>query len=109
MEAEAVRSDIALLDRLCLIADNLVETRRLQIGDAAIRTLRDEVQMRRFTPAEENVIGYEATCLIECIAALAFARTDQNKEGEERAVMYLNVLRQFCRLDLNAARRRAAQ
>lgn len=100
------RPDLYLLDRLCSIADQLVETRAVQIGDTAIRTLRDEVQMLRYSPREENLVGYEALCLIECIAALAFARSDKDAAGESKAVMYINCFRNFVRRDLEAAKRR---
>lgn len=97
-----------LTRRLCNIADTLVEGRSVQISDEAIRQLRHEVDRGRMVFSEGDFeIGYQATCLIECIAELAYARTDKDISREERARMYINSLRTVLRMDLNIAERKA--
>lgn len=97
-----------LMMRLANIADALVESRATQIGDAAIRILKEEVETARRQISEaEYLVSYEATCLIECIAELAYARTDRDQRREERAMMYLNSFRTFVRIDVERLRRKA--
>jgi hypothetical protein len=101
-----MRPDLELLGRLYRIADAMVESRTTQISDQSIRILREEIAaQRRRISEEENLIGYEAVCLIECIAELAYARSDQHKPREDRAVMYINTLRVFLRGNHDIARR----
>lgn len=102
-------ADIDLLRRLITIATALSESRATQIGDASIRTLQSEVSTARsrVIDPDDEVIGYEATCLVECIAALAYARTDREPNRESRAICYVNALLGFMRMDLNRAERRA--
>jgi hypothetical protein len=104
-----MKGPLDLLTRLCNIADAMVETRAVQMSDAAIRQIRDDVQYARLQPCEEkSPIDYEASCLIECIAELAYARSDRDAAREDRAKMYINTLRGFMRADLDRATRAAA-
>ncbi len=105
-----MKTAIDLVTTLCNIADAMVESRTVQIGDAALRTLRDEVRCSRMQLSESDfAIDYEASCLIDCISELAYARTDHDRQREERALMYVNTLRTFLRIDVNnAVRKRAA-
>jgi hypothetical protein len=98
-----------LLRRLYKIADAMVESRTVQISDASIRELREEIDSERGRLTDDkNLIGYECTCLIECIAELAYARTDQDKPREDRATMYINCFRVFLRGNHDIAARAAA-
>ena len=104
-----MKTAIQLVTTLCNIADSMVESRTVQIGDEALRTLRDEVRCSRMQLSESDFdVGYEASCLIDCISELAYARTDQDRHREERALMYLNTLRTFLRIDVNDAARKKA-
>lgn len=95
-----------LLRRLIAIGDSLVQDRRLQISDAAIRELRDQVALTRMRPCEDRpVIGYEAANLVECLAAIAFARSDKDTNAESRAIAYSNSLLGFMRGDLTRLER----
>jgi hypothetical protein len=109
LEAEAVtRSDFELVERLCNIADTITPTRTVQISDETLRRLREQVHSERFNLRnEDNLVGYEASCLIDCIAELAYARSDRDRGREERAIMYLNSFRSFMRGDLDKAMRAA--
>jgi hypothetical protein len=103
-----MKTAIELATRLCNIADAMTENRTTQIGDHAIRTLRDEVRCSRMQLSQDDfAIDYEASCLIDCIAELAYARTDGDKRREERALMYVNCFRAFLRMDVNRAERHA--
>jgi hypothetical protein len=95
-----------LATRLVAISEALVTNRTTQIGDAAIRILTEEVRAERMRISEDkSLIGYEATCLIECIAELAYARDEKDVPREQRAVMYINCFRQFVRIDRDIAER----
>jgi len=100
-----MRTAIDLVSTLCDIADSLVENRHCtQISDATLRTLRDEVRCSRMQLSETDfAVDYEASCLIDCIAELAYARTDGDRHREERALMYINTLRTFLRIDVDDA------
>lgn len=90
-----------LIGRLVGIADKMAQDRTVQISDQALRELRTQVQTARRQLSETDfVVDYEATCLIECVAELAYARTEKDARREERAIMYINTLRIFLRSDL---------
>lgn len=95
-----------LTEKLLRVADTVADDRTVQISDAALRQWREEVRFERtrLTP-QDALIGYEATCLTECLAALAYARTDKDADGESRALCYINTLRVFMRNDLTRAQR----
>lgn len=100
---------IELVNRLVNVADTLVDDRRVQIGDLALRALKEEIKAAGMQLSEsEYMVDYEARCLIDCIAELSYARTDGDKRREERALMYINSFRTFLRMDLNRAQRKAA-
>ncbi len=102
-----MKGDRDLITRLANIADALSADRRTQISDAAIRQLREEVETARLSLREtEFPIDYQHVCLIECIAELAYARTDKSDAREQRALMYINSLRTLIRMDLNRTERR---
>lgn len=104
-----MKSALDLVTRLCDIADALSENRTTQISDEAIRTLRDEVNKARTQLSETDFdVDYEASCLIECIAELSYARSDADRPREDRAVMYINTFRRFLRIDRDIAARRQA-
>lgn len=88
---------IDLLRRLLSIGDVLVNDRRVQISDSAIRQLRADVSECRL---HGEIVGYEATCLIECIAEIAFARSDKDSRRESRAICYVNSFSTFIRGDV---------
>ncbi|EKS26707.1 hypothetical protein [Afipia felis] len=95
-----------LLRRLILIGESLVEDRRIQLSDAAIRELREQVAITRMRPSEDApVIGYEAANLVECLAAIAFARSDKDEKAESRVIAYSNSLLGFMRGDLTKLER----
>jgi hypothetical protein len=90
-----------LLQRLLKIGESMVHDRRLQIGDAAIRTLRDQVTYARLRPCEDKaLIDYQAANLVECIAAIAYARSERDIDSEDRAICYTNSLLGFMHGDL---------
>ncbi|KQW22122.1 hypothetical protein ASC80_01625 [Afipia sp. Root123D2] len=104
MTAQDPVRPLDLAKRLVLIGEGLAENRRTQISDASIRVLREQVaDMRMDIRNEQTLIGYEATCLVECIAELAFARTDQDANRESRAICYVNSLTGFMRGDVMRA------
>ena len=95
------KSQIELLERLLKIADGLVENRKSNISGDSIRFLQEEVERERVRLLEgEGIVGYECMCLVECIAALAYARTDGDVNAESRAVTYINSFTVFLRTDL---------
>jgi hypothetical protein len=101
---------LELLKRLCVIADKMVESRLMQMSDDTIRILRAEVETQRGRLLDgPNLIGYECTCVIECLAELAYSRTERHKSREDRAIMYINCFRVFLRGNHDIAARAAAQ
>lgn len=103
-----MNSAIDLATRLVNIADMMVENRATQISDEALRTLKDEVRKGRTQNSEaEFAIDYEASCLVNCIAELAWARSEGDRRREERALMYINSFRTFVRMDVDRAVRQA--
>lgn len=103
-----MRTALDLANRLCQVADAMVDNRDVQMADDAIRGLRDEVRHHRSHLSEnEFSIDYEAACLIDCIAELAYARSDKDRRREERALMYVNTFRTFLRIDAEKAARKA--
>lgn len=94
-------SSADLLRRLVAIGDHLVQDRRVQVADTTLRELRDEVARCRLVPCEDDpIIGYEAANLVECLSAIAYARTEKNTEREGRAITYANSLLSFLGSDL---------
>lgn len=103
-----MKSALDLVTRLCDIADAMVENPTLQIADEAIHSLRDQVRHSRSQLGESDFdVGYEASCLIDCIAELAYARTDGDKPRQDRATMYIHSFRKFLRIDRDIAARKA--
>lgn len=103
-----MRNALELATRLANIADAMIADRRTQISDASLRTLRDEVEKSRMHLSEtEFQIDYQATCLIECISELAYARSDGDAPREERAKLYIEKFRTFLRIDCDIAERKA--
>jgi len=103
-----MKTALELASRLCDIADAMTQNRTTQISDHTLRTLRDEVNHGRSHCGEsEFVIDYQASCMIDCIAELAYARTDGDQRREERALMYSNSFRTFLRMDVDRATRQA--
>jgi hypothetical protein len=101
-----MRADLDLVERLLKIAEAIVANRTTQISDSAIRILRDQVREQRMNLREEpNIVGYEATFLVECIAEIAFARSDRREDSEQRAKMHINTVRAFMQGDLVKASR----
>lgn len=101
-----MRADLDLIERLLKIAEQIATNRVLQISDAALRELKEEVRSLRLNMRiEPNLVDYEAAFLIESIAAVAYARTDRDADRESRAIMYINCLRPFMQADLAAANR----
>jgi hypothetical protein len=97
---------LELVTRLVDVADAMVEPRPPDISDSYLRSLKEQVHEARMRIAETDfAVDYEASCLIDCIAALAYARSARDKHGEERALMYLNSFRTFLRMDVNRAMR----
>lgn len=89
-----------LRERLLAIAENIAQDRRLDISDAALRELADQVALARFGLSdEESLLDYQAVCLVECLRAVAHARTDRDAAKESRAVCYLNSFVGFMRSD----------
>lgn len=98
-----------LVTRLVKIAETMSEHRTVQISDASLRQLRDEVQKARMQISEnEFEVDYQSTCLIECISELAYARTDGDRSREDRALLYVEMLRKFLRIDRDIAERKTA-
>jgi hypothetical protein len=106
MTTAPANQQIALARKLLTIADQLVADRMVQISDEAIRAIKAEIKVERLRIGEDDrLIDYEASCLIETITELAYARSEQDKKRESRAVMYINTLTCFMRSDLAAAER----
>jgi hypothetical protein len=103
-----MRSAIEIVTALCCAADAMAENRSTNISDAALRTFKEEIARASMQLSEsEYPIDYEARCLVDCVAELAYARTDADQRREERALMYVNSFRTFLRIDLNRAQRLA--
>ncbi|WP_398473091.1 hypothetical protein [Tardiphaga sp.] len=101
-----------LLRFLCNLADQVVATRMVNLSRETIASLRERVAAARTVLLDDDaprLIDYEAACAVECMAELAYARADQSKPREDRAVMYLNTLRNFMRGDLNIAERKSGR
>lgn len=99
-----------LLRRLIGMGEKLTENRAVTLGSAAIRELRDQVNHHAMRPCEdERLIGAEAVCLVECMAALAYAREEKNIARETRMVTLVNALKGFMYVDLVRAEREALQ
>lgn len=99
-----------LLKRLVTIADKLVADRSLQISDNTLRSLRAEVDAaRHHANPDWDMVDYQATCLAECITALAHARTDRDAIKEDRAKMYISTLAHFLHTDVIAHERSMRQ
>lgn len=95
-----------LRERLLKIAETVAHDRRLDIGDAALRTLSDQVAQARFCVSDDDSqLDYQAVCLVECLRAIVHARTDRDEAKEGRALCYLNSFVGFMRSDANPARR----
>lgn len=95
-----------LRERLLAIAETVAHDRRLDISDAALRTLSDQVAQARFCVSdEESGLDYQAVCLVECLRAVAHARTDRDERKESRAICYLNSFIGFMRSDAPTQRR----
>jgi hypothetical protein len=104
-----MNANLDLVTRLVKIADALTQSSTVQISDQNLRQLRDEVQKARMQIAESDFqVDYQSTCLIECISALAYARTDKDQSAEQRALKYVDLLRQFLRIDRDLAERKLA-
>ncbi|KIZ39055.1 MULTISPECIES: hypothetical protein [Rhodopseudomonas] len=100
---------IPLLRRLLTIADKMVDDRTIDISDATLRQLKGEIKLQRLrVDVTHGLIDYEATCLIETIAELAYARSERSERREQRAIMYINSLTCFMWSDLRAAEKRLA-
>ena len=96
---------IELLTRLCGIAEQMTATRMMQLPRVTIEALRDEVAgARRRVAPEWDIVNYQSVCLVECLAALAYARSDEDRAAEDRARMYADDFRKFIRLDLDIAK-----
>lgn len=99
----------ALTEKLLRVADTIAADRTVQVSDAALRQWREEVRFERSRVVPQDMlIDYEATCLVECLAALAYARTEKDRDREGRALCYINSLRVFMRNDLARARKGGA-
>lgn len=84
---------LALLQRLCAVCANMMDSRTTTISRDAIDVLRDQVKFERVAILDDDdapLIDYEATCLVELLAELSYARTDHDKGREDRALMYLD-------------------
>jgi hypothetical protein len=95
-----------LLRRLVAIGEAMVADRRCQLADETVRTLRDQVKaesQRLLDNEAGRLIGVEALCTVELLAALAYARAEENVRAELRMTGYLNPLLSFMHLDLDAA------
>jgi hypothetical protein len=104
-----MNANLELVTRLVKIADALTQNRSTQISDQSLRQLRDEVQKARMQICEsEFQVDYQSTCLVECLSELAYARSDRDQSREQRALMYLDTLRQYLRIDRDLAERRLA-
>jgi hypothetical protein len=99
---------IELATLLVNVADGMVRDRNLQLGNEAIRTLKEEVRHGRsqFSEGADFAVDYQAGCLIDCLAELAYARSDGDRAREDRAIMYINSFRTFLRIDRDIAERK---
>lgn len=105
-----MRTAIEIIAALCNAADKMSESRTVNISDAALRQLKDEIAHASMQISETDAsyaIDYEARCLVDCLAELAYSRTDGDQHREERALVYVNCFREFLRMDLNRAARLA--
>ena len=92
---------INLLRRMVKRADEIVATRTVSMGDAAISAMREEIEhVRGLLSDEPNLIGYEVSCLFECIVALVDARSEHNRDQQARAITHINSFVIFLRTDL---------
>lgn len=100
-----------LLGWLVRCADMIGPERSISLSREVISELRNEVATwrdRPLDPDEPRLIDYEATCLVEIMAELTYARADQDRARESRAEMYLDKFRVMLRGDYDIAEREAA-
>lgn len=94
-----------LRERLLAIAEKVAHDRQINISDAALRTLSDQVAQARFCISDDDSrLDYQAVCLIECLRAVAHGRSDRDEAKEGRALCYLNSFVGFMRSDAVPAR-----
>lgn len=100
----------ALLGRLVRCADLIAPDRAIVLSREVIAELRRDVaawRARLLDPDAPRLIDYEATCLVEIMAELTYARADQDRGRESRAEMYLDRFRVMLRGDYDIAERAA--
>lgn len=104
-----MRTSFEIVTALCNAADAMSAPGcNVNISDAALRQLKDEIRHASLHTSDNGIpIDYEARCLVDCLAELAYARTDGDGQREERALFHVNRFREFVRGDLNRAARRA--
>jgi hypothetical protein len=110
-EVSAANEQRLLLGRLVRCADLIAPERSVVLSREVISELRREVSEwrdRLLDPDEPRLIDYEATCLVEIMAELTYARADQDRARESRAEMYLDKFRVMLRGDYDIAEREAA-
>lgn len=99
---------IALLRRLVDLGEQLTANRATTMSSAAIRELRDQVQLQVMKPCDDvRLIGGEAVCLVELLAELTYARADKNATRESRMIALINAHRGFLLTDLLRAEKEA--
>lgn len=105
-------AQISLLQRLMAITADLMESRATTMGRDAITFYREQVRIERAALLDDEdpaLIDYEATCLVELLVELSYARLDQDKRREDRALMYLDRFRVMMQASLGVAERKQQQ
>lgn len=87
---------LALVGLLCNVTNALIESRATTMGREAIAHFRERVRDERAALLDDDepaLIDWEATCLVEMLAELSYARADQDKDRERRVLGFLDAFR----------------
>lgn len=87
---------LALAQILCTTTNQLIESRAVTMSSEAIAVYRQRVADERAALLDDDepaLIDWEATCLIEMLAELSYARADQDKVREDRVLGFLDAFR----------------
>ncbi|MGX9389784.1 hypothetical protein ACWX0K_10840 [Nitrobacteraceae bacterium UC4446_H13] len=84
---------LELVGLLCNVTNDLMETRATVMGREAIAHYRHRIAEERAALLDDDgpaLIDWEATCLVEMLAELSYARADRDKVREDRVTSYLD-------------------
>lgn len=87
---------LALVQILCTTTKQLIESRTVTMSSEAIAVYRQRVADERAALLDDDdpaLIDWEATCLVEMLAELSYARADRDQNRERRVLSFLDAFR----------------